>query len=86
MSTMISIVDENGGFTLIPELQIPLLDETRAKNIRKIVNPTPIRTVSLFVRNDFVQESLLNIVADGIKGFLPQKVIDERLLKYPIRL
>lgn len=86
MSTMISIVDENGGFTLIPELQIPLLDETRAKNIRKIVNPTPIRTVSLFVRNDFVQESLLNIVADGIKEFLPQRVIDERLLKYPIRL
>lgn len=86
ISTLLDIVDENSGFTIIPELYIPLLSKDREKNLRRITDPVPTRVVSLFVRNDYVQERLLNIVADGIKEIVPERFIDERLLKYPIRL
>ncbi|MCQ2218649.1 MAG: LysR substrate-binding domain-containing protein [Paludibacteraceae bacterium] len=86
MSTLVQIVDENNGFTVIPKLCISHLGETREKNVRKIINPTPTREVSIFVRNDYVQERLVNLIVDGIKGIVPREMIDERLQKYPVRL
>lgn len=84
--TMMMIVDANGGFTAIPELHLKLLREKYLENIRPLVNPVPHRHVSLFVRKDFVSERLLNIIADAIKKIIPLNMLDERLIKYPIRL
>lgn len=84
--TVMMIVDENGGYTAIPELHVNLLRESMRAHIRQIVNPVPSRTVSIFVRKDFVRERILNIVAEGIKRIIPIEMIDEHLLKYPIRL
>lgn len=86
IATLLRIVEENEGFTLIPELHIPLLRENHKNNLRPFTNPTPFREVSLFVRNDFVRESLLNVVANGIKKIIPKEMQDERLLKYQIRI
>lgn len=86
ITTLIRIADENEGFTIIPELHIPILKENRKANIRPFKEPCPERVVSLFVRHDFVREGLLNVIADGIKTIIPQEMLDSRLLKYPIRL
>lgn len=86
MSSLVMIVDENGGFTIMPELHIPLLRESMQKNIRPLVDPVPTREVSLFVRKDYVREGLLNVVADAVKTIIPEHMIDERLLKYRIHL
>ena len=84
--TLMHIVDENGGFTAIPQLHIPLLAKYRRERIRPLVDPVPSRCVSLFVRRDYVRETLLNILADAVKTIVPASMLDERLLKYPIRL
>lgn len=84
--TLIQLVDENGGFTILPELHIPLLSIPRRNHIRPIINPVPVRQVSMFVRLDYVRESILNAIADGVKTIIPTSMIDERLKKRPIRL
>lgn len=84
--TLMHIVDENGGFTVIPQLHIPLLSNYRRERIRPLVDPVPSRCVSLFVRRDYVRETLLNVLADAVKTIVPNSMLDERLLKYPIRL
>lgn len=86
VTTLIHIVNANDGFTIIPELHIPLLREEYQKHIRPLVDPVPVREVGLFVRKDYVREGLLNIVAEGIKGIVPERMVDERLRKFAIRL
>ena len=86
ISTLLQVVDENDGFTVIPELHIPLLSETEKKNLRPIAEPVPTRTVSLFVRADYMRESLINIVIDGLKTIIPENMLNERLKKYRIKL
>ena len=83
--TLLYIVNKNGGFTILPELHTRMIREEDKANIRPVL-PTKTREVCLFVRNDFVREKLLNIVATGIKKIVPKEMIDERLKKYEIHL
>ena len=86
MAALVMIVDANGGYTVMPELHIPLLREAMQRNIRPLVNPIPTREVSLFVRKDYVREGMLNVIADAVKTIVPLEMLDEHISKYKIRL
>lgn len=84
--TLMQIVDQNDGFTIIPELHIPTLSEECKRNIRPLADPVLTRTVSLFLRADYMRESLINIVIDGIKSIVPENILNDRLKKYKVKL
>lgn len=86
IETLMRIVDCNGGYTIIPELQLPLIDNARRANVRELVDPTPGREVAFVVRKDFVKERMINIIADAIKSILPEEMLDSRLKKFAIKL
>lgn len=86
IDTLVKIVDENGGYTVIPELHIDLLRDFQQKNIRPLVGPEPVREISLVIRNDFVKERMLNEVASAVKKIIPEHMIDSTLKKFAIRL
>ena len=86
IATLLHIVNENEGFTIVPELHIPMIREEHRCNLRPLVDPIPVRVVSLFIRSDYVREALLNFVVNAIKTIVPEHMIDEHLLKYPVRL
>lgn len=86
ISTLLFIVNQNGGFTVVPELHIHLLRSEDVQNLRPLVDPVPVRQVSLFVRKDYVHEGLLNVIADGIKQIIPASMIDDHLAQFPVRL
>ena len=86
IETLIRIVDHNGGYTIIPELQLPLIDKERRANVRELVDPTPGREVAFVVRKDFVKERMINILADAIKSIIPETMLDSRLKKFSIKL
>jgi LysR family hydrogen peroxide-inducible transcriptional activator len=86
IDTLIKIVDVNGGYTVIPELHIDLLNEKQKLNLRNIVNPEATREISVVIRHDFVREGLLNAVAECIKQIIPVHMLDARLKKFAIRL
>ena len=86
IETLMRIVDENGGYTIVPELQLSLMDDAERRNIRELHNPVPGREVAFVVRRDFVRQRMLNILADALKTILPDEMIDERLKKFAIKL
>lgn len=86
ISTLISLVDQNGGYTLIPQLYENVLNEQQRKNVRFIQSPKFFRTVSLAFRRDYMRERMLNIVADIIKHVVPEDMIKARLNKFKITL
>ncbi|MGL5959966.1 MAG: LysR substrate-binding domain-containing protein [Bacteroidales bacterium] len=86
IDTLINIVDENGGYTIIPELHSELLSEQQQKNLRELVEPSVVREISLVVRRDFVKERALNILAEAIKAIVPESMINPRLKKFAIHL
>lgn len=91
IDTLIRIVDENGGYTIIPELHLPLLSAEQLKNVRPLVTNgenggTPVREISLIIREDYIKERMLNIVADEIKKIIPEEMLDSRLKKFAIKI
>ncbi len=86
ISTLVNIVDENGGYTIIPELHREFLSPQQLARTRAIISPEPNREISIIVREDFVRERMLNIVGDTLKSIIPDNMIDARLKKYTIKL
>ncbi|MBL6467785.1 MAG: LysR family transcriptional regulator, partial [Prevotellamassilia sp.] len=87
IETLIRIVDENGGFTIIPEMHLDFLSEAQRKNVRKIEgNYLSQRRISLYIRKDFVKERMLNTIIDSMKEFMPAQMLSEGIRKNDIRL
>lgn len=75
VDTLVRIVDNNGGFAIIPEFHIDLLRDYQTQNVRTINTPIITREVALIFRNDFIKEKLLNIVAECIRKIIPDRMI-----------
>lgn len=86
VETLIRIVDQNGGYAIIPELHVPLLRKCQRANVRPLTDPEPSREIAFVVHRNFVRERLLNIMADAIRSIIPESMITPRLLKFPITL
>ena len=86
IETLMRIVDHNGGYTIIPELQLPLIDTARRANVRELVEPTPGREIAFVVRKDFVKERMINILAEAIKSIIPDHMLDTRIKRFAIKL
>ncbi len=86
VETLIKIVDENGGYAIIPELHVPLLRKCQQANVRVLTNPEPSREIAFVIHRNFVRERLLNILADAIRMVIPPAMINKRLKKFSITL
>ena len=86
IDTLINIVDQNEGLTVIPEMALSHLSETQKKNVRPFKNSTPVREVSLVTRKEFFRERLLNIIIDEVKMAVPRSLQDEAMKKYVVPL
>ena len=86
VETLIKIVDENGGYAIIPELHVPLLRKCQQANVRVLTNPESNREIAFVIHRNFVRERLLNILADTIRTVIPPAMINKRLKKFSITL
>lgn len=86
IDTLIKIVDDNDGITVIPEMAIENLSEKQKKNVRSIKDTTPVREISLITKKDFIREKLINIIVDEIKSAVPNSYKDDALRKYIVPL
>ncbi len=85
IETLVKIVDKNGGYTIIPELHTSLLSDVQRNNLRPIVRPETNREISIVVRQDYIREGMMNMVAEAVKKLIPGHMIDPRLKKFAIR-
>ena len=76
VGTLIRIVNDNGGITIIPESHIGLIMYSQQACLRPIIEPELRRTVSLVVRSDFIHEAKLNAVIDAVKSIVPGNLLE----------
>ena len=87
IDTLTRIVDENGGFTIIPEMHLPFLSDKQRENVRRIEGDhLSQRRVSLYIREDYIRQSMLNTITKTLLRFMPDKMMEERIVKYGIKL
>jgi LysR family hydrogen peroxide-inducible transcriptional activator len=65
--TLKAMVDNNYGYTLIPELAA----SNKNKHVKHFTAPEPVREVSLAVHHGFVKEMLLQKLRDAILKAIP---------------
>ena len=84
IETLIRIVDENGGYTIIPEMHLPFLSPQQRENVRSIEGDyLSQRRISLYIKEDYIRQSMLNTVTETLKKFLPKEMLQ---MKHDIRL
>ncbi|HYG03714.1 MAG TPA: LysR substrate-binding domain-containing protein [Chryseosolibacter sp.] len=65
--TLKGMVDNNYGYTLIPEMAVNL----KNKHVKRFVSPEPVREVSLAVHQGFVKEALIVKLREAILKSIP---------------
>lgn len=87
IETLIRVVDENGGFTVIPEMQLPFLSAEQRANVRRIEGDyVSERSVSLYIRDDYIRQKTVNSVIDALKCFLPKGMMAEGIARHGVRI
>lgn len=76
VGTLIQIVDDNGGLTIIPETHIGLIPPIWQTRLRLISDPAPRRTIVLAVRRDYIHEAMLNAVIRAVKDIIPGTMLE----------
>lgn len=78
--SLVNIVDNLKGLTLIPELYYADLPQTRKKNVRDFEAPYPVREISLVYHRPYAKSRILNALATEIKQII-LPVLQTRQLK-----
>ena len=69
LETLVRLVDQNLGMTILPLLALTYAKE---KNIRKFSHDVPVREVSLVTARNFYKENLINALESSILDSLPE--------------
>ncbi len=79
IATLVNIVDNNSGLTIIPEMALRHLNERQQQNVRPLKSPVPVREVSLVTRKEFLRERMLDILTQEIRASVPQEMLSKNL-------
>ncbi|MDU1892557.1 MAG: LysR substrate-binding domain-containing protein [Dysgonomonas sp.] len=84
INTLVNIVDNNSGLTIIPEMALDELSEKQRRNIRPLKDISPVREVSLVTRKEFLRERVLDILISEVKQAVPKELLDMELKKFVV--
>lgn len=77
IETLIRIVDQSGGITIIPEMATHTLTDTQKLSLRSFFDPSPVREVSIVSHREFVKKKLLNTLVEEINASLPRSILNQ---------
>lgn len=91
IDTLIRITDHMGGFTVIPEMYVPLLSPEQQLTVRHFSGEShqgfsTARHVSLYLRQDYVRQGMINAFVSVLKHIVPPELLDDRIKRFGIRL
>ena len=78
IETLIKFVDKEGGLTLVPELAILDLPDSKKKLAKKLTDISPVREVSLVTNRVFVKQRILQVLNDEIIRVIPKEMLDKK--------
>ncbi len=68
--TLLNMVDQLGGLTLIPELYFQSLTEERKKKVRNFSAPVPVREISFVYYRPFAKRKVIEALAKEIRDLI----------------
>jgi len=77
ITTLVKMVNRNGGVTIIPELAIGDLDHQQKKQVRHFKSPAPVREMSLVTYKHFAKKAVLEALKNEILDALPDEMQDK---------
>lgn len=86
VGTLLQIVNDNGGMTIIPETHVRLMLYSWQNAIRPITDPQLKRTISIAVRRDYIHEAKLNAVIKAVKTVIPPSMTESIIRRDYVRL
>lgn len=86
VGTLIQVVNDNGGITIIPETHAGLILYSQQSCLRPIVDPVPGRTVSLLIRKDYIHEAKINAVVDAVRQIIPGRMLESTVRNGAVHL
>jgi len=85
LNTLMTMVEQQSGYTLLPELAVIDLPTKKAKRIRTFKTPVPKREVSMVSHRSYIKRKLIGLLRDEIMANLPDHVTQrkaERVIKW----
>lgn len=77
LETLMRIVDKEGGFTLIPELALQYIPESKKKQIRALSTYKPLREVSVIYSRYYTKQRLIELLCEEIKSVVPAHMLEQ---------
>ena len=76
--TLLSMADQFGGLTVVPELYVKTMAKERRSKIYQFVSPYPVREVSLLINRPHVKAQLVSVlIAEIKKAVMPLLMTNE---------
>ncbi len=74
LETLRRLVEEEGGFTLLPEMYIASMPKGAKGVVMSLAGDLPLRQISLVYTRNFVKEKLLGVFYDYLCNAIPQSM------------
>ena len=84
IETLMNLVDNNYGITVIPELATKNFTSTKVKQLRYFKSPVPVREISIVTHYQYVKERLLRALKEIVLENIPpemKKVKEKNILE-----
>lgn len=78
LETLMKIVDVEGGFTLIPELAVQSMSESKKRQVRSFSENKPLREVSVIYSRHYTKQKLISLLCDEIKAVVPARMLEAK--------
>jgi LysR family hydrogen peroxide-inducible transcriptional activator len=77
LETLKRIIEQDYGYTLLPELAIMNLPENNKQCVKEISYPKPVREVSLVIHRGILKQKLINTLKEHILNSIPLYLKDK---------
>ena len=68
-------------------IDLPFLSDRQRENVRRIEGDyLSQRRVSLYIREDYIRQRMLNTITETLLRFMPDGKMEEQIVKYGIKL
>jgi LysR family hydrogen peroxide-inducible transcriptional activator len=74
IETLIRLVDNNGGFTILPELSIKNFSASQMNKVRYFREPEPSREISLATPKNVIRKKIIDALKTEIINSVPDKM------------
>lgn len=73
--TLVKMIDRNGGFTLLPELAVSEMSESRKLQVRTFVDMVPLREVGLVYARSYAKRNMLKMLKEHVQAAVPEAML-----------